>query len=327
MGSEWNETDQTWVDNPLAQAVADIAKDGFPVEELELLVMLAEAYFRPLKNFELELEKLLPEFFAVERYNEPQVVLRSQFELLYGQKERESGVKWVLAAGGVPLSVGGRPPLIAPKVVGAVVAQRLLPEMKDLTEKVVLTDNAILHALERGALIATTLQHRLVRPEEVRLWRELCNRIVVPTQTGKVALARYLAYLPNMVEDLRHIGIPYLAASSPSSLLGLSIFPTFACVAFAKLIPQVERQSRKGQPPQQRKTQSARRAEKTTLFLCRLCKAGEEVNPNEIFEHLNLDHGVQPEDMILDEGDQISEIRNKSTGKLIATARRIRTTS
>ena len=135
MGSDWNETDQTWVPNPLTQALAEVAKDGFPVEELELLVMLAEAYFRPLKTFELELEKLLPEFFVGERFNEPQIVLQSQFELLYGQKEREFGVEWVLAAGEVPLPIRGRPPLIAPKVVGAANIDKILKQLKLKTKK------------------------------------------------------------------------------------------------------------------------------------------------------------------------------------------------
>ena len=307
----------------LSQAMATVREKGMPIEQLEISIMTAEILFRPMKTFEIEVEKILPEFFAWglgdDRFDRPQPesVLRVHFGQLCRDKQREFGEGWLLAAGKVSLSVGGRPPLIAPKVVGAAVAQRMIQDTNQVTNE------SLLVAYQTAAVIASVLQCRTVRPEEVRHWRELCNRINVPTEKlGKVSLSRYLGSLRDMVDKIGRLGIPHLAGATPSSWLELSIVSISACLDFAKLIPQIERRSQKIEPVKNDPKNEKQKFRGKLVFCC-LCKE-EMSSPQDIWDHLKIDHRVDEEEIGVSNKDPMNEIRRISTGEILATLRNVK---
>jgi len=297
----------------LMNTMAIVTERGIPREDLEILIMLSEALFRPIQRFELELEKLLPNFFACLSHEDPpsEGLLRVQFDMLMREKKRmETGDEWILPAGEVRLSVGGRPPLIAPKVVGVAVAERLRENEEEFLSH------------QTAATLATALLCRPVRVEEVRHWCMLFSRVTVQSERAKRSLPRYLAHIRDTNETLREIGIIHLAGSSPSSFSALSILPTSSCVDFAKLIPQVERRKPGPKNVQLEGKRKPRVPERVTLALCRLCEI-DEMPPEEIFDHLSLDHRIPKEDLTVPVGSTIIEIRNRRTGLVVATFRTV----
>lgn len=323
----------------LAEEIERLDSAGMPGLDLGVLLALAEALFRPMKAFELALEALLPDFFSSRSEDgslsaAAEELLRMDFSQRYKMKSREIGDAWVLAAGEVSLSVGGRPPMVAPKVIGATVAVRLHRE--GLQE---------VQAAEAAARLIDGLMDSPVRAEEIQHWRRLYYQVKVPSDDGReIPLTRYLAY-PFQVpgDSLQHIKdrITYGIPLTPSDFLNAWVLPPSTSVDVARLVSQVERKRRvereesaqkksprKGSPlsyEAKDMTANPEQAAFATLvrFTCRIC-GKKDMTVNQIWSHLEKDHDVPEEVLDIPERLSSKEIHRKDTGQLLATWQEIR---
>ena len=199
------------------------------------------------------------------------------------------GNTWVLAAGGVWLSIKGRPSLLAPKVVAATVAVRLQRD-----------GVAQLQAERRAANVASVLLNRPVRPYEVRLWCDSLNQVKVH---GDTSLPQYLANPFQALDDggtFVRDNIFFPTHVGPSYFLSACLLPISTCVDFALLERLIEE-----------------KIHKHSLLLCRVCGA-IDMTTAEMWAHLENEHGISPSlfSIMYTRG----VVRQKDTRKLLATA-------
>ncbi len=174
----------------LAQSLRGLTEKGFAEGQVESLIAYCESAIRPIKAAELEIEKLLPNmlFTRSETFvptSAGHVLLETAFFNQLKVFEKKVGRGWVLAAGSVPLSIHGRPPLIAPWVVGVTMKRWLT--IKKVSDK----DSEAL-ALD----LTSVLLERSVRLEELRHWESLFNQVEVTQENGSKAL------LPGYLVDI-----------------------------------------------------------------------------------------------------------------------------
>jgi hypothetical protein len=278
---------------------------------LGTLLVLTETLFRVLRVLELELEHLVPDFFtSQDRQGAPSAAAeersRAEFVRMWRERKTRESLQWVLAAGKIPLGIGGRPPIIAPQLAGAAVAVRLQREGVDEIK-----------ASSAAAGLANVLLNRVVRPDEIRHWRNLFCRVKVPSKEGNIPLPQYLSCQLAEDKNLQD----QMDVFSPSTLLNTLAPPTSTCVDLASLIPQIQR----GRTPHPAKKESSLKKRKPPqrqwLVTCRLCDS-PEMRAEEIWPHLQT-HGISKEEMEIPDAGEKAVCR-KGTGELLATLRQIR---
>ncbi len=161
----------------LARQMKRVSAAGMPWEELGALIALGEALFRPMRAVELALEADARDFFlerskGLSHSAAEKDALRADFHGQYQMKSREMGNTWVLAAGGVYLSIKGRPPVLAPKVVAATVTVRL---QRNGVEQV----QAERIAAHLASVLLNRPADRPIRPYEVGLWCDSLKQVKV----------------------------------------------------------------------------------------------------------------------------------------------------
>ncbi len=323
----------------LSKLLGEIREGGMPWLDLAVLIALAEALLRPMRVFELALEVLLPSLFSSSTEDgfpsaPEEELLRMRFLQHYKMKSREVGNAWVLAARSAPLSIRGRPPLVAPRVVGATVAVRLQRQgQSELT------------AAKAAARLAGELLGSPVRVEDIQHWRRLYYQVKVRSVDGaEIPLTHYLAYpfqVPGeSVQEIKH-RITYSIPLTPSDFLNAWTLPPSACVDFARLVSRVDRKrrvqreelaesklSRKKSPPSFEAIDRSLSPEQSAFasllrFYCAIC-GKKDMLADEIWPHLVIDHGVPEELCHVPERESRKEIRRKDTGELLATWQEIR---
>lgn len=274
-----------------------LEKIGVLPGEVELLVTLGEAFFRPMRAVELELEPLLPEFFKSHGS-----FSGAEFSWLWEEKARAVGKGWVLAAGRRPVWITGRPSLIAPKVVGAVVSERLQLDGTDQPT-----------ALQRAADFETLLSGRPVKPSEVDHWRARFRRVQVRRGHDAISLTRFLAYPLEALGKDRVWFADKMVWWTPSDILEAYALPVSTSAQVAGLFwrgPHRPREKQGGAPA-------------TTLYACHRCESEEMYNEG-IDRHLTINHGIPQDLLYIPEGragDLVHEYRHTETKELLATWR------
>jgi hypothetical protein len=278
---------------------------------LGTLLVLTETLFRVLRVVELELEQLVPDFLtSQDRPRAPSAAAeersRAEFVRMWQERKTRESLQWVLAAGKIPLGIGGRPPMIAPQLAGAATVVRLQREGVDEPK-----------ASSAAAGLAGVLLNRKVRPEEIRHWRDLFHKVKVPSNADNIPLPQYLSCQlaeDNNLQDR-------MAVFSPAALLNALVPPNSTCVDLASLIPQIQRERYPEQAEKKEKPSKEKKpAQKEWLFTCRQCNSSE-MQKGEIWAHLQ-NHGIQDEEIDLDlEHKTIYRIGTK---EILATLRQIR---
>ena len=295
------------------KAVESVARNGMSPVEVETLVMVNETLFRPMRAVELELEAQdwTAKFFGWAR-TEISPVARLQFRQLWQETAAEVGEEWYLAARRRPLSISGKPALIAPKITGAVIARRLQDE--GIQESSALNAGAVLEAVLMGRqLLPADIP---VAARKVKHWRDVFGGVQVPRSEGGMSLTRYLAYPLEIVQQKKWIsgGRFQSAWTTPTDVLTEWVLPIATCADFAGLF------WRRGPD---------------TLAACQLCDT-EEMPLEEIWRHLETDHAI-PGDVLevpdtrpirsLSSPWYANEIRRKEDGEAVAKWRRARHTA
>lgn len=272
---------------------------GMKVGWLGALIVIAETVFRVVQRGELELEAIFPAVLSsrgLPIHSEPRKeLLRGDFRRLAAEKLRGSGREWVLAGGRTPLSIRGRPPFIAPKVVGAVVCRRLTVAKVPRGQ-----------AENLAARLSSVLLGRPVRVEDVAHWDREFFRVKIESGTQEVSLTAYLA------EPLTLVSREAIDRATPHRILDVFKLPQNAFAQFAGRISPIERASARvrREPPRQ----VSRQEVNDQMFSCSRC--GELVEGTASWGHLSGKHGVREEDLHL--SDDGKEIQLKSTREVLA---------
>jgi hypothetical protein len=216
----------------LAEHLKAFIERGFTDNQVERLIAYCESAIRPIRAAELKTEELLPEMLYTKSATWPPnsagfVLLETEFFAQMKIFETKVGKGWVLAAGAIPLSIHGRPPLIAPWVVGVTMKRWLIikkiPDME--SESLAL------------ALVAILLG-RTIRPEELRHWESLLNEIEVTDNNAlKALLPGYLIDIGSRMQP-KGIGSRVTIESdwTPSRYLQSIPFDESSVRALAKVI-------------------------------------------------------------------------------------------
>lgn len=282
----------------LSRGIEGVASAGMPWQELVVLIALGEALFRPMRAVELVLEAGFPDFFSM-RTEElshsaaAENLLRGDFHEQYQMVSREMGNAWVLAAGGVYISIRGRPSLLSPKVIGATVAVRL---HRDGVKQ----SKAAGVAARLASVLLNRPIDRPVRPHEVEQW---CASLYQVKVQGETPLTQYLADPFQALHDggtMVRDNILFPAQVAPAYFLGACNLPISTFVDFGRLERFVEE-----------------KIHKNSLLFCRQCDA-EDMTTEQLWSHLENEHGVPPS--LLDIKYTRGEVRHKDTRKLLATA-------
>jgi hypothetical protein len=295
-------------------AVKEVVEKGMPFEDLAILVMVAEAWFRPIRVVALEIESLLQEFFALRGHVWPDsqaelYVAERDFLALWEAKAREVGEGWVLAGRRRPLPLAGRPGLYAPKVVGAAVAERLQRAGAD--------ESAAIHVAAKlcAALGDQPAGRRSPRRREdaVKHWRDVFRGIRVRVAGDEVPLTVHLTDPSRLVEEKvkQQIFAPFWpATATPSDLVRACTLPVSACAEVAGVF------WRRGP---------------VKWFACHRCDS-EEMLDGTIWRHLANAHRIGEDAISVPEDREVrtwsshytaNELRLKADGTLVATWRNV----
>jgi len=282
----------------LTEQMERVVAAGMPLQEVVALIALGEALFRPIRAVELALEADARDFFlerskGLSHSVAAENTLRADFHAQYEMKSREMGNTWVLAAGGVYLSIKGRPPVLAPKVIGATVAVRLQRNGVEQIQAERIAANLASVLLNRSA-------DRPIRPYEVRLWCDSLNQVKVH---GDTSLTQYLADPFQALDDggtFVRDNIFFPIHMGPSYFLSACPLPISTCLDFARLEHLIEE-----------------KIHKDSLLLCRMCDA-IDMTTEQIWAHLENQHGIAP--ILLAIKYTRGLVRQKHARNVLATA-------
>ena len=259
------------------------------------MIAICESQFRAIKAVELGFEEL----FAY-RFSTPSSPMKPgtlEWELAIKNLARQwrdfqdvCGSGWVLAAGSIPLSVGGRPPLVAPWVVGTI-TNRWLRTLGANTEEL---QHLVLD-------LVAGLLGQPVRWQEFRVWEELVDRITVSTGDGKQTLLTtyFAAPWERMVPSKRGHGGTVGSQWTPIDYIQTLPLDATACEAFAAILQKAWKGREKSLAPSSPQTITRRphnvedaSGEFDNLLPspCRLC--GKAFTLRTVFAHLKAEHDI-----------------------------------
>ena len=288
--------DETLLETSLTALVKKELDEGY----IKLLMAYCESAFRPIRAAELALEKLLPGMlFTRSTYWPPSsegfVLLESDFWNQLKVLEGKSWKRWVLAAGSVPLNIHGRPPLVAPWIVGATIKRWLAIKKVSDTEAEAL-------ALD----LASVLLGRGIRPEELRHWESLLNTVAVTLDDKtKVLLPGYLIDIgqrmkPNEMGWGGTVGTNW----GPKDFLKSVPLDEAACEELAKAIQKGWKRPTKPTLSRTRKPQNGVTLEPSVEpeipmhATCDLCSKTIELH--NAYKHLEEAHGISHDEIEAD---------------------------
>ena len=276
-------------------------------EEIGIVIALCETLFRPMRAVELSLERLFPGFLFLRGSDwppSPTAVdqLASDFRHRWKEEEKIFGREWVLAAGATPLAIKQRPALIAPWVAGVTINRWLILKNVPEDRRAQLTLNLV-----------ESLMNRNIRPEQIRHWTELVERVLVTTVKGRAPLSGYLVeQVPRILES--HISIDQL---NPTLFIENVIIDDEACEKFGRMLQTAWHHTHQVKERVPRSKRAPALKEKRE-FRCGLCKR-ESMRTEEVWAHIRDSHNISDGDIEIP--DRSKEIIQKSTGRIIASWR------
>jgi hypothetical protein len=310
-----------------------LAAKGLSLPKSCFLIGLCESLFRPLRAAELALEQGFPALLqrgceAWPPTSAEKALLISEFRQQWKAQEAWYGGEWVLAVGPTPLSLHGRPQLIAAWVAGVAVQRGL--RLSSVSEA---------EAREFALQLVTVLLGRPVRSDEIQAWQARLERIQVPTKAGASLLPAVLMQMTRVAE------LPTFLAQTitPAWFLNTVSLPPEVCEWMVSMVSgrwssgrtRVHRKPVASPPPQVRRLNEAatwpEEGEeplslseegtplKSVWFSCRGCTE-KGMTGNEICLHLEEAHNVRGD--LLDIHERRQEIRRKDTGEVLATWRK-----
>jgi hypothetical protein len=300
----------------LARSLKALTENGLAEGQVELLIAYCESAIRPIKAAELEMEKLLPALLYTKSATWPPnsagfVLLEAEFFKQMKFFENKVGKEWVLAAGAVPLSIHGRPPLIAPWVIGVILKRWLMiKKISDEKSETLAID------------ITSVLLGRLVRPEELGHWESLLNQVQVTHDNGsKTLLPGYLMAIESRML-LQEAGRSVTVEADRTPTHYVQSIPLDKSV-----VSGLTRAIQKGwKPPKERPSRYARHRQldgtlpeasvAPGLLLASRCQRCHLlVSPEDIYEHLETRHELDPEQ--IEPLRHRKELRAKASGELL----------
>jgi hypothetical protein len=307
-----------WREQPIPEletvyeSVERLGEKGLPKEGVWFVIGLCESIFRPLRAVELALESLFPDFLLTQGKAWPPSpvaleLLKSDFLQQWQEKEKRYGTGWVLVAGSTPLRIRHRPKLIAPWVTGVAVKRWLMLETIGAKE-----------AEDLAVELAALLLVQEVRPEELRHWEGLLDKVEITTGEKKVLLTAGIISAARRVVA-RQLPIDFV---QPKEFLDELPLDAGVCNQIRLILEQAwGTEKRSARKPLAQDTSREVQAgglkgrEKGNVVNCNLCK--ESLEAVEVWKHLQEAHDVAEDDIDLSERG--NWIRRKSTGETLGT--------
>jgi hypothetical protein len=282
-------------ENVLVKSLAALAEKGFREGQVELLIAYCESAIRPMKVAELEVEKLLPEMLFTKSATWPPnsagfALLETEFFNQLKFFENTFGKRWVVITNAAPLSIQGRPPLIAPWAVGVTMKRWL-------TIKRILEKESETLAVD----LASVLLGRLVRPEELRHWESLLNQVEITHEDGfKTLLPGYLIDIGSRIQRMEIGGGMFATYDwTPARYIKCIDLDEEATKALAKAVQKGwKRASTTSSKRRLAKTKARRQpllsSDQYSEFQSLTClRCHENISMTELYTHLNTVHRIE----------------------------------